>query len=441
MRGDDYILDAEVYEFAVDEDGMIDGEPTYTLDNVNYHKRTIVAHKQDADTGGPVSNTLFALEHWSGLGKPVDAGGDDADGEWVEVSRVESDAAGDALFEELGWGWYHLVELYQNPDYMAPGENGLAGEFWLECSPASGIAQIQVVEDKPLTVETRVSKSTISQTSAGLVYKDDQGNTVTNVGEEQYRYDVSFDSGKTNVFADEYWVRDECQMTASPYDMRIESIVTPVVSGDTDGRVHVLVKTNKGGDSAAGMSFAQPELHPNDTLCDGSQRFDPSGYDYLGEYDAASPSMIDVSDILEPGEHITGIVLCYGAVEAGFAATSPMSYMVSASHELEEGTIIPNAVTSHIARNWSSVRHTAEGDVEKEPSGPHDDAADGVLTTVISTFDTSFGRDLSRWGSGRLISTGDPVGLYASGIVAIAIAAAVVAIIVGRRNDSRRNRR
>lgn len=428
--GDDYILDAEVYEFEVDEEGLIAGEPAYVLENVNYHKRIIVAHKQDAESGGPVSDTLFVLEHWDGAGKPVEAGGSDAEGEWVEVARLESDAAGDAMFEGLGWGWYHLVELYQNPDYMAPGESGFAGEFWLECSPASGIMQIQVVEDKPLTVETRVSKSTIAQTSAGLSYTDDAGNKVTNVDSEEYRYDVAFDSGATNVFADEYWVEDECQMTGSPYDLRIKRIVTPVVRGDTDGRLHVLVKTNKGGGSAEGMNFAQPELHPDYTLCDGTQRFDPAGYDYVGEYDATAPQVIDLSGRLSAGEYVTGIALCFGAVEVGFASTTPMSYMVAASHELDEGTVIPNTVTSHITRNWSSIRHTAEGDVPKDPSGPHDDAVDDVETTVVSTFETAFGRDLGNWGSGwagRFARTGDPVGAYVIAMAAVAAVAGAVA--------------
>lgn len=43
--GDDYILDPEVYEFSVDEEGLIAGEPAYVFLNTNYHKRIIEAHK------------------------------------------------------------------------------------------------------------------------------------------------------------------------------------------------------------------------------------------------------------------------------------------------------------------------------------------------------------------------------------------------------------
>ena len=68
--GDDYILDPEVYEFSVDEEGLIAGEPAYVLLNTNYHKRIIEAHKVDQDTGAPVGKTGFGLYRWIGEGEP-----------------------------------------------------------------------------------------------------------------------------------------------------------------------------------------------------------------------------------------------------------------------------------------------------------------------------------------------------------------------------------
>lgn len=446
--GDDYILDPEVYSFEVDPDGLIEGEPAYTIENTNYRKREITAHKQDSETGGPVSDTVFLLEKWTGGGKPVEAGGEDGEGEWVEVARLESDASGDALFEGLSFGWYHLVELYQNPDYMAPAESGFAGEFWIECSASSGVNQVQVVEDAPLTVEATVDKSTISQTSIGLVYTDEDGSTVSNVGNEQYRYDVGFSSGATNVFADEYWVVDECQMVESPFDLRIETIVTPAVKGDTDGIVHVLYRTNMtdpDAGSASGMNFAQPELHGDLTLCDGTQRFDPSGWDYLGAFDAGSRTAVAASSFLEEGEYVTGLALCYGAVEVGFGSVEPMSYMVEATHELPIETVIPNAVTSHITRNWSQVRHTAAGDVPKDPSGPHDDDRDVVSTTVLETFDLDLDDEMGEWESGSwnrspsalwLARTGDSgsgIAFAAAATALLAFASALAARRMARR--------
>lgn len=413
------------------------GSPLLKLTAINWKYRSIKASKVDSETGEGVSDALFTLERWTGSGKPVEAGGTDASGTWTEVSRKDSDTSGDALFEGLVFGWYRLTELSWNPAYQSPGESGLVDTFFIECSATSGVNQVQVVENAPLTVETTVDKSTIKQTSVGHVYTDENGKEVSNVGNEQYRYDVSFTNGNTNVFADEYWIEDQCQMTQSPWDLRIKSIVTPVVSGDTDGRLHVLYKTNKGGGSAAGMSFTQPELHADDTLCDGTSRFDCSGWNYLGEYSATSPAVIKTDSFLGEGEYITEISLQFGAVEVGFASLTPMTYLVEASHELVEGAVIPNTATSHITRNWSKVQHTAHGDIPKEPSGPHDDAVDSVQTTVVSTFNVSFDRNLKNWSGGSrnfLSQTGDPIALVVSMIVvALVSALAVLAVVAHRR--------
>lgn len=442
MAPEGYIEDGEIHSFVVDGDGLIDGSSVYEITAKNYLERIITAQKVDSDTGGGVSDTGFELDRWSGGGKPADAGGDDTGGSWVEVARLDSDASGDAMFEGLEFGWYRLTELWQNPDYMSPGESGLAGTFYIECSASSGVNQVQVIENAPITVETTVDKSTISQTSAGLVYEDADGNPVSNVGVEAYRYDVGFTSGDTNVFADEYWVTDECQMTKSPWDMRIESIALPTVKGDTDGKVHVLYRTNLGGSSAEGMAFSQPELHAGDTLADGTDRFDAAGWDYLGEYPAEKRVLIDPDSFLADGEYITGITLCYGAVEVGFESETPLSYMVSATHALAIDTIIPNGATSHITRNWSNVRHTAEGDVPKDPSGPHDDDADKVYTTVIDTFSIDFDRSLGGWSSGShagLVRAGDwIVPAAAIALAAAASAAASFAAVAKRRADRKR---
>ena len=101
--GDDYILDPEVYEFSVDEEGLIAGEPAYVFLNTNYHKRIIEAHKVDQDTGEPVGKTGFGLYRWIGEGEPDPTFGgrqgfhgvfaDDPDGE-VDGSLGEMVAEG-----------------------------------------------------------------------------------------------------------------------------------------------------------------------------------------------------------------------------------------------------------------------------------------------------------------------------------------------------------
>lgn len=130
--GDDYILDPEVYEFSVDEEGLIAGEPAYVFLNTNYHKRIIEAHKVDQDTGEPVGKTGFGLYRWIGEGEPDPTFGgrqgfhgvfaDDPDGEvdgslWEMVAEGTTDDMGAVIFEGLEFGWYMMVEAVPNPDY------------------------------------------------------------------------------------------------------------------------------------------------------------------------------------------------------------------------------------------------------------------------------------------------------------------------------------
>lgn len=404
---------------------------------IEYPTNELNPHKVDSETGEGIQGTVFTLDIWTGDGTPVEAGGDDADGTWVEVARADSDANGDAFFDGLSFGWYRLTEIYTNPAYMTPEESGLQGVFYIECCPSNPVCQIQVIENAPIHVETTVDKNTIEVTDIGFIYKDSDGKTVSNVGTGEYRYDVDFTNGNTNTYADEYYVIDECQMTGSPYDLRITKLWTPVVVNDTDGLVWVLIRTNKtdlAAGTAYGMSFAQPDLHGNYN-CDGTMRFDVTGWDFLGEYSALARTLIDFGALLPEGEWITGLCLCYGAVEAGFATTSPLSYLVAATHDLEPGTVIPNTATSHITRNLSGVKHTADGDIPVEPRGLIDDDSDSVETTVLDTFDTDFNSKYVGWGN-SWYQTGFDALAAAAAMLAAAAAAAVALTVCRRRGEN-----
>lgn len=435
-----YLLDGTVHSFTVDEDGLIEGESAYTVTAKNYLDREIEVHKVDSATGQPIEGAVFEVALWTGGGVPSEAGGEDAAGEWVPVAQAATGADGTALFDGLDFGWYRLAEIAQNPAYKAPVESGMPQTFYIECSASAGVNQVQVVENEPLTVETNVVKSTISKTSAGLVYRDGKGVEQSNVGIESYRYDVSFDNGSTDVFADEYWVVDSLEMASDALGLRVMSIALPVVENDTDGKVHVLYRTNltdPAGGSAAGTSFAQPELHAGVTLNDGTARFDATGWEILGEFSATERTLLQASDFLSEGEHLTGLALCYGAVEVGFRSVEPLSYMVSASKALPEGTLIPNTATSHISRNWSATKIVPNGTVEQEPYGPHDDDTSSVVTEVVTTVWFDFSKDLGRWATGsmRLQGTGDAALPIAVALAASATLAAAALIILARRRE------
>ncbi|MBQ6586994.1 MAG: hypothetical protein IJH83_09375, partial [Coriobacteriales bacterium] len=370
-----------------------------TVDACDYTSERIVVKKTDRDSGEAISGTRFQL--WRYPASVVDGvieldvndiSADDP--AWENIGSVSTDSAGIADFGWKGYGIYKIVESQAATAYMNPSEMGEDG-FIIFKLDKNNSYQEQVFTDKAINLGCEVSKSTLDVTSAGLIYRDVDGNEVSNVGVEEYRYDVTFRS-TANTWADEFYVIDECQMTGKPYGLRITKLWLPTVSGDTDGRLHLLIRT--GGNSAAGMSFSQPELHEGSLGT--ADRFDASGWDYVGEFSASSREAVDLSAYGD----IKGIALCFGAVEEGFCSLEPLSYLVTATHELEAGTVIPNSVTSHISRNWSDGGN-----------GLKDDDSDSVETRVISTFEVSFdeyvversGGTHGTWISRLLPQTGD----------------------------------
>ena len=240
--GDDYILDPEVYEFSVDEEGLIAGEPAYVFLNTNYHKRIIEAHKVDQDTGEPVGKTGFGLYRWIGEGEPDPTFGgrqgfhgvfaDDPDGEvdgslWEMVAEGTTDDMGAVIFEGLEFGWYMMVEAVPNPDYAEWWES--AGSTWgrylFKADKDSDVRQTQTYGNMAISLECNVSKATIDRTSAAFQSDERAPVRVDNVGKERYRYDVAFDAGSTNVRADQYAVVDPCEFVN--LGIRLDTLVTP----------------------------------------------------------------------------------------------------------------------------------------------------------------------------------------------------------------------
>ena len=438
--GDDYILDPEVYEFSVDEEGLIAGEPAYVLLNTNYHKRIIEAHKVDQDTGAPVGKTGFGLYRWIGEGEPDPTFGgrqgfhgvfaEDPDGEvdgslWEMVAEGTTDDMGAVIFEGLEFGWYMMVEVVPNPDYAEWWES--AGSTWgrylFKADKDSDVRQTQTYGNMAISLECNVSKATIDRTSAAFQSGEWAPVRVDNVGKERYRYDIAFDAGSTNVRADQYAVVDPCEFTA--LGIRLDTLVTPVVYGDTDGLVNVWYRTNATDASAVYSTASATAGNPENQMADGTDRIGTVGWRLWREGVAAGArTRLDVSGLgLADGEHVTGIMLEYGSVEVGFRTLQDMSYLVYATEPLDNSdgeVVIPNSVTSHITRNW------------RDGQGLYDDAHDNVITRVIDTFGFSSSYHGLSWGApGRgaaLTSTGD--GTPVMELLAMCLAA-VLAVLLG----------
>ena len=446
--GDDYILDPEVYEFSVDEEGLIAGEPAYVFLNTNYHKRIIEAHKVDQDTGEPVGKTGFGLYRWIGEGEPDPTFGgrqgfhgvfaDDPDGEvdgslWEMVAEGTTDDMGAVIFEGLEFGWYMMVEAVPNPDYAEWWES--AGSTWgrylFKADKDSDVRQTQTYGNMAISLECNVSKATIDRTSAAFQSDERAPVRVDNVGKERYRYDVAFDAGSTNVRADQYAVVDPCEFVN--LGIRLDTLVTPAAYGDTDGLVNVWYRTNMTDTSAVYSTASATAGNPPNQMADGTDRIGTVGWRLWREGVAAGArTRLDVDGLgLAAGEYVTGIMLEYGSVEVGFRTLQDMSYLVYATEPLDNSNgevIIPNSVTSHITRNW------------RDGQGLYDDAHDNVITRVIDTFgfaSSYHGFSTGTAGNGgALTATGDRVpALEGVAMLLAAVAAVLLGIWATRREE------
>lgn len=446
--GDDYILDPEVYEFSVDEEGLIAGEPAYVFLNTNYHKRIIEAHKVDQDTGEPVGKTGFGLYRWIGEGEPDPTFGgrqgfhgvfaDDPDGEvdgslWEMVAEGTTDDMGAVIFEGLEFGWYMMVEAVPNPDYAEWWES--AGSTWgrylFKADKDSDVRQTQTYGNMAISLECNVSKATIDRTSAAFQSDERAPVRVDNVGKERYRYDVAFDAGSTNVRADQYAVVDPCEFVN--LGIRLDTLVTPAAYGDTDGLVNVWYRTNMTDTSAVYSTASATAGNPPNQMADGTDRIGTVGWRLWREGVAAGArTRLDVDGLgLAAGEYVTGIMLEYGSVEVGFRTLQDMSYLVYATEPLDNSNgevVIPNSVTSHITRNW------------RDGQGLYDDAHDNVITRVIDTFgfaSSYHGISTGTAGNGgALTATGDRVpALEGVAMLLAAVAAVLLGIWATRREE------
>lgn len=396
---------------------MRDGTPALVRGEHNWLKRSIEALKTDQDTGAAVAGTEFTLYRWIGEGEPEEPAQSEKRAErheayeadpaeeidpalWQKVEAKTSDEDGSALFEGLAFGSYLLVESRPSTEYAEWWESGLStwDRYQFTCDDKSGQHQLQVFENDRIELETTVDKSTIQTTSAAFASLEGQSVRFDNIDVEEYRYDLGFSNGSTNVRADQYTVVDSCEFVA--LGARLTRLWTPVTAADSDGLFNLWYKTNLCDEDAVYSEASATKSNPANMLSDGSDRIPTTGWKLWKEnLSALKRTPLSAADLkLEEGEHITGLMLEYGSVKPGFKTEEPLTYLVSCSEQLEpqdgDETLIENSATSHITRNWKGG---ANG------SGLRDDAEDKVATGVLGTFAFKFDeRSMAQTGDAGL---------------------------------------
>lgn len=384
---------------------IVDGTPALVHTNENWHYRDIQVEKHDQDSGAPVPNTQFSLWRYIGLGAPQEylesqtrpgheAYTEDPTDEidttrWEKVDEGLTNDNGTLLFRGLTFGYYMTVE--ECPDTsMAEwweSDGSTWDKYYFKVDEAEQ-KQVQVYNNLKINLETTVDKSTIERTSAGFVSLPGQVVDYNNVNVEEYKYDVNFTNGATNVRADQYTVIDNCEFVEK--GIRLTKLWTPIVDNDTNGTYNLWYQTNMTDPNTVYSAASATADNPDNQLADGTDRISTVGWKlWKQDISTSNREQLNVDDLgLADGEYITGLMLEFGSVDVGLASTTPLTYMVKATSPLAvvngaAEIIIPNSAESHITRNWHN------GD------GLKDDAEDRVETRVIPTM--SFNPTSSTW--------------------------------------------
>lgn len=452
----EFVIDASTWDkFANDtvegeagecwEYSMVNGVPALVHTASNWRYRDIEVIKLDEQTDEPLSQTHYSLWRYLGEGRPAEADrAESAHGVyltdpsanldpqlWELVSQGETDDQGSLIFRGLAFGYYLVVEEMPNPAYAEWWESAESswGSYCLQVGEDER-SQVQTFENKQITLETTVSKSTIAKTSAAFVSLPGQNVSFDNVGVEQYRYDVGFTNGGTNVRADQYSVVDECDFT--DLGMRLTSLWTPVVANDTDGTFNLWFRTNYTDVQAVHSNASATANNPENLRADGTNRISTLGWRlWSAELPTQMRTQLSTADLaLVEGEYITGLLLEYGSVEVGFGTSEPLSYLVVATEKLMDDQVIYNSVSSHITRNW----RVADGSGDGGADGLYDDAYDQVQTTVLETMSYEPTESIWQASSAVLSQTGDGKAvLLAAFALAMASGALGVGIALWRR--------
>lgn len=276
-----------------------------------------------------------------------------------------------------------------------------------------------------------MSNKCIERTSAGFVSLPNQNVNYNNVNIEEYKYDVNFTNGATNVRADQYTVIDNCEFVEK--GIRLTKLWTPIVDNDTNGTYNLWYQTNMTDPNTVYSAASATADNPDNQLADGTDRISTVGWKlWKQDISTSNREQLNVDDLgLADGEYITGLMLEFGSVDVGLKSTTPLTYLVKATEPLSvvngaDDIIIPNSAESHITRNWHN------GD------GLKDDAEDRVETRVIPTMSydgttSTWVGDAGSWSNGGygLVKTSDGfpwwIVLVVGGVVVIAAGGALYA--------------
>ena len=306
---DGFLVNGKTFAFTIDEKGMTEGVPAYTVE-VDDDYTKVDLSKRDIANEAEVEGAKLTVK--------------DSDGNVVEqwVSGKEPHR-----INALKPGEYTLVEEMTPRTY----DKAESVKFTVE---ETGKVQRVVMHDAPVKITGELDKR---QEIADPTAKDTEENgdlqnradvTVSDEG----RYDYSLDYRSTSTtWVDEFTVEDPLDAVGAGL-AELTGITTAQGFEDYDGKMNVWYRTDKTPEGYIDESAANATLsdgHDNPWLADGSTASalgdDGRMIDYTGwklwkaGVSTTAAEDLKVSDLgLAEGEKVTAIRFEYGRVEEGF---------------------------------------------------------------------------------------------------------------------------
>lgn len=177
-------------------------------------------------------------------------------------------------------------------------------------------------ENPRAIIACEVDKDTIQRTSAAYISLPGQ-EEFHNVGNEQYRYNIDFRS-TSNVDAEQFWVDDPLE-NVRLNQVRVDTIWTPIVWGDVDGKFTVYYKTKN---------------NENLRVWPGCLDLDTSVRHKL---------------IAPDGDLVTFVRYDYGEVLVGFTSKNGASESINGEHRDNNGNLNLPSDNAHVIEPLSSL--------------------------------------------------------------------------------------
>ena len=363
---DGYVVGDTSVTFTVDEQGLIDGNAQASFSLTNDVTK-IDVYKRNADTEEAVVGAQLAVTDEAG--NTIDV--------WISDE-------GPHRLTGIAPGTYTLTET------VAPRDHEASAPLIFTVENTADV-QTVVMYDAPLSIDGEIDKR---QEAAHPIAPDAQAadigaSPVSDDGTFAYSIDVR---NTSSTWVDEFTVTDELECVEAGM-AELESVVTPVATGDYDGKLNVWYKlsANGAGPVEVGANATLDDAHANPWLADPSTANtlgdDGRALDYNGWHlwtdgiSATRATELRVSELGLPKEaRIVAIRFEFGCVDSAFTTYADGwdrdgmkdetdSVERAQAHSGEEAPIIVRMRVNHAYRADCELANTARLDIVRNGGG------------------------------------------------------------------------